>query len=187
VALYLPLRQIGRQAPETRRKPVGQPWTPSAGPFSKPSIKYFFRRHRTRTKTRACTIAATTLVWPEKKIPLEPGGRVRTTPGDKRTNKRASRNQFILVERGIFLCLSYSKGKKRRCGLCRVRTDDFSVNSRVLLPAELRNQGRSCKVGSVLVLASKNECLFFGVQSSCVQETTPHATTYISLGSMRRS
>jgi hypothetical protein len=29
--------------------------------------------------------------------------------------------------------------------------------------------------------------LFFGVQSSCVQETTPRATTYISLGSTRRS
>jgi hypothetical protein len=34
-------------------------------------------------------MAAAMLVWPEKKMPLDPGGKVKITPGDKMKNTAA--------------------------------------------------------------------------------------------------
>jgi hypothetical protein len=42
-------------------------------------------------------MAAARLVCPEKSIPLEPGGRVRITPGDNKTNNTAKQSNFILL------------------------------------------------------------------------------------------
>jgi hypothetical protein len=45
-------------------------------------------RWPTITKTTAWTAAANTEVWPDMKRPLEQGGIVRRTPGDKMKNRR---------------------------------------------------------------------------------------------------
>lgn len=64
-------------------------------------------------KTRAWTAAAAIEVWPEAKIPRDPGGSVRRIPGLKTKNRTAKRRWYIAISCAAILCKTKGDYNKR--------------------------------------------------------------------------